>query len=221
MLNASIKSIVGGVNVIEQPQALFRMSKLGFLSPDGKCYSFDHRGNGYSRGEGVGVVILKPLHKALEDGDTIRAVIRASGVNQDGRTPGMTVPSKSAQEGLIRSVYHAAGLDLAGTDYVEAHGTGTAQGDPVEAGAIAAAWSSRTSDVPLYVGAVKSNIGHLEGASGVAGLIKTVMALEKAVIPRNINFEKVNPKISSDEWNIKVSLSNVAVLLAGSLRISI
>lgn len=180
------------------------MSELGFLSPDGKCYSFDSRANGYSRGEGVGVVLLKPLRTALQDGNTIRAVIRASGVNQDGRTPGMTVPSKSAQEALIRSVYGSAGLDLADTDYVEAHGTGTALGDPIEAGAIGAAWKGRVSDSPLYVGAVKSGIGHLEGASGVAGIIKTVLALEKAVIPPNINFEEVNPKILVEEWNIKV-----------------
>lgn len=182
------------------------MSTLGFLSPDGKCYSFDSRANGYSRGEGVGVVLLKPLKKALADGNTIRGVIRASGVNQDGRTPGMTVPSKSAQEALIRSVYESAGLDLSDTDYVEGHGTGTAQGDPIEAGAIGAAWQERISNAPLYIGAVKSNIGHLEGASGVAGVIKTVLALEKAVIPPNINFEKVNPKILPEEWNIKVSL---------------
>lgn len=182
------------------------MSKLGFLSPDGKCYSFDHRANGYSRGEGVGVVVLKPLRQALQDGNTIRAVIRGSGVNQDGRTPGMTVPSKSAQEKLIRSVYASAGLDLSETDYVEAHGTGTAQGDPIEASAIAAAWSTRVASTPLYVGAVKTNIGHLEGASGVAGVIKTVLALENGVIPPNINFEKCNPKISLEDWNIKVSL---------------
>lgn len=195
---------MGGVNVIEYPPTLYGMSNLGFLSPDGKCYSFDHRANGYSRGEGVGVVILKPLKKALEDGDTIRAVIRSTGVNQDGRTPGMTLPSKAAQEKLIRSVYDSAGLDLTTTGFVEAHGTGTPRGDPVEAAAIAAAWNDRKSETPLYIGAIKSNVGHLEGTSGVAGLIKAVQVLEKAIIPPNINFEKVNAKIFPEKWNIEV-----------------
>ena len=201
-----LKAIVSGVNIIEYPQTMFRMSNIGFLSPDGKCYSFDHRANGYSRGEGVGTIILKPLHAAVADGNTIRAIVRATGVNQDGRTPGMTLPSKSAQEHLIRSVYSAADLDLAVTSYVEAHGTGTAAGDPIEASAIAAAWSERKSETPLYVGAIKTNIGHLEGASGVAGIIKTVLALEKAIIPPNINFEKVNPKIFPEKWNIEVQI---------------
>ncbi|KAH8880112.1 hypothetical protein GQ53DRAFT_891722 [Thozetella sp. PMI_491] len=199
----STMSIVGGVNVIEHPQALYRMSTLGFLSPDGKCYSFDHRANGYSRGEGVGVVVLKPLHDALRDGDCIRGVIRSTGINQDGRTPGMTLPSKHAQEKLVRSVYDSAGLDLSLTSYVEAHGTGTAQGDPIEAGAIASAWSERKTNGPLYVGAIKSNIGHLEGASGVAGVIKSVLVLEKGLIPPNINFEEINPKITPEKWNLK------------------
>ena len=113
------------------------MSALGFLSPDSRCYSFDHRANGYSRGEGVGTVILKPLSAALRDGNTIRAVVRGTGVNSDGRTPGITMPSKEAQETLIRDVYSKAGLDPRDTGFVEAHGTGTPAGDPVEAGAIA------------------------------------------------------------------------------------
>jgi len=116
----------------------------------------------------------------------------------------MTVPSRSAQERLIRSVYKSAGLDLGTTGYVEAHGTGTAAGDPVEAGALGAAWSERQSKTPLYIGALKSNIGHLEGAAGIAGIIKTVQVLEKAVIPPNVNFEKVNPKIDVEGLNIEV-----------------
>lgn len=184
---------------------MYRMSNNGFLSPDSKCYSFDHRANGYSRGEGVGTLILKPLDAAIRDGDLIRAVVRSTGLNQDGRTPGMTLPSKNAQETLIRRVYAAEGLDLSDTGYIEAHGTGTAAGDPIEASAIAAAWSERKAEHPLFVGAVKSNIGHLEGSSGVAGLIKTVMVLEKGIIPPNINFEKVNPKILPEKWGIEVS----------------
>ena len=198
---------------------MFRMSNIGFLSPDGRCYSFDHRANGYSRGEGVGTLIIKPLQAALEDGNTIRAIVRATGVNQDGRTPGMTLPSKLAQEKLIRSVYSAAGLDLATTSYVEAHGTGTLAGDPVEAGAIAAAWSGRRSKTPLYIGAIKSNIGHLEGASGVAGIIKTVQVLENALIPPNVNFEKVNPKIFPEKWNIEVRTPCQRLLQVHSINI--
>ncbi len=180
------------------------MSALGFLSPDSRCYSFDHRANGYSRGEGVGTIILKPLSRALRDGNMIRAVVRGTGVNSDGRTPGITLPSKVAQESLIRSVYANAGLDLVDTGFVEAHGTGTSAGDPIEAGAIAMSWRDRKSSIPLYIGALKSNVGHLEGASGVAGLIKAVMVLEKGIIPPNINFEKVNPKIPIKDWNIDV-----------------
>lgn len=118
---------------------MYAMSNIGFLSPDGLSYSFDHRANGYSRGEGVGTIIIKPLSKALRDGDTIRAVVRATGVNQDGRTPGITLPSRIAQEQLIRDTYANAGLDVADTSYVGGHGTGTSAGDPIEAGAIAAA----------------------------------------------------------------------------------
>ena len=181
------------------------LTDLNFLSPDSKCYSFDHRANGYSRGEGIGVVVIKPLSKALQDNDTIRAVIRATGSNQDGRTPGITQPSSKAQERLIRETYDAAGLDLSATRYFEAHGTGTAIGDPLEAGAIHSTFSeSRTQDEPLYVGALKANIGHLEGASGIAGIIKTILVLEKGVIPPNIWFERPNPKIRLDKWNIKV-----------------
>jgi acyl transferase domain-containing protein len=184
---------------------MYRMSNNGFLSPDSRCYSFDHRANGYSRGEGVGSLIIKPLQAAIRDGDVIRAVVRSTGLNQDGRTPGMTLPSKNAQETLIRKVYANAGLNLKDTEFIEAHGTGTAAGDPIEASAIAAAWSERKGEHPLIIGAAKANIGHLEGSSGVAGLIKTVMVLEKAVIPPNINFEKVNPKITPEKWGIQVS----------------
>ena len=179
------------------------MTSLNFLGPDSVSYSFDHRANGYARGEGFGIVIVKRLSDALRDGDTIRAVIRATGVNQDGRTPGITQPSSKAQEALIRETYNRAGLDLKTTRFFEAHGTGTPIGDPLEASAIGAVFKDeRSQEEPLVVGAVKSNIGHLEGASGIAGLIKSVLALEQGVIPPNIWFEKVNPKIAP-EWNLK------------------
>lgn len=182
---------------------------MRFLSPDSKCYSFDHRANGYARGEGLGAVIIKRLSSAIRDGDTIRAVVRGTGVNQDGRTPGITLPSQEAQRALIRETYAKAGLELEQTRYFEAHGTGTAAGDPLEAGAIAATFAeARTKDdgEPLIVGAIKSNIGHLEGSSGLAGLIKTILVLETGNIPPNIWMEKINPKIPAKQWKLKVRI---------------
>jgi acyl transferase domain-containing protein len=155
--------------MISFPTDITSMGHHGFLSPDGRCYSFDHRANGYARGEGVGSVIVKRLSDAILEGDTIRAVIRGSGVNQDGRTPGISLPSSAAQESLMRKVYASAGLNLEDTMMVEAHGTGTAAGDPIEASAIARTFSTRSKEIPLFVGAIKSGIGHLEGGAGIAG----------------------------------------------------
>ena len=187
------------------PGAMIAMSNMGMLSPDGICYSFDDRANGYARGEGIGVVVIKLLDEALKDRDTIRGIIRATGSNQDGRTPSMTQPSKEAQERLIQDTYRRAGLDRKLTRYFEAHGTGTPAGDPIEARAVAAAFKDqRPLGEPLYIGAVKSNIGHLEGASGIAGLIKTILVLENGLIPRNLWFHNVNPEIRTKDWNIEV-----------------
>jgi acyl transferase domain-containing protein len=136
------------------------LADLGFLSPDGTSYAFDDRANGYGRGEGIGVVIVKALSKAIRDGDTIRAVVRATGVNQDGHTPGITQPSQIAQENMIRDTYASASLDMGKTAFVEAHGVGTTLGDPTEATAIGNVFrNSRKNDVPLLIGAVKTNIG--------------------------------------------------------------
>ncbi|KAG8167882.1 hypothetical protein KVR01_003571 [Diaporthe batatas] len=197
-------SLVAAGNTYLTPESLtIPLDDAGFLSPDGRCYSFDFKANGYARGEGFGAVLVKPLRTALRDGNVIRAVIRATGVNQDGRTPSITQPSSEAQIKLIKDTYVAAGLDLATTQYVEAHGTGTPTGDPIEAASIGMAFSKdRDGDKPLYVGSVKSNIGHLEGASGLAGIIKTVLALEKAVIPPICNFEKANPAIDQEKLRI-------------------
>ena len=176
-----------------------------FLSPDGRCYTYDHRANGYSRGEGAACIVLKPLAEALKHGDTIRGVIRNTGTNQDGRTNGITLPSSEAQEALMRKVYEAAGLDPMQTSYVEAHGTGTPAGDPLEASALSKVFGAgRSSSQPLVVGSIKTNIGHLEGASGLAGLIKTVLMLENNTILPNLNFEKANACIPLDKWNLKI-----------------
>lgn len=162
-------SIVSGVTMISYPTDIVGMSNHGFLGPGGKSYSFDHRAEGYGRGEGVGSVVVKRLSDAIRDGNTIRAIIRATAVNQDGRTPGISLPSTEAQVKLIRRVYESAGLDPRDTPMVEAHGTGTAAGDPIEAAALARSFPGKTVEVPLIVGSLKSSIGHLEGGAGVAG----------------------------------------------------
>lgn len=150
-------------------------------------------------------MILKPLQDAIRDGDNVRAIIRNTGANQDGKTNGITFPSCDAQAKLIESVYEAAGLDPLETDYVEAHGTGTAAGDPVEAEALARSLTQkRVPEKPLIVGSVKSNIGHLEAASGLAAMVKTIMALEHDLIPPNFDFEEANQAIPLEKWKLKV-----------------
>ena len=159
---------------------------------------------GYGRGEGCTGLVLKPLSAALRDGDPVRAVIRNSVLNQDGRTPGISVPSPEAQQEAMLKAYTQAHLDLH-ADYVEAHGTGTKVGDPIEAAAIAAALTwNRDPESPLPIGSIKGNIGHTESAAGLAGLIKAVLMLEHGIIPPQANFRTVNPAIRLDEWKLRV-----------------
>lgn len=182
------------------------LSRLNFLSPDSHCYSFDERANGYSRGEGVGVLVLKRLSKAIENGDTIRAVIRGTSANQDGRTPSIAQPSVMAQAALIRKAYEPVGSDFSCTGYFEAHGTGTAVGDPIEAQGISQVFSHhRSSENPLCIGSVKANVGHLEAAAGLAGVIKVILMLERGVIPPNALLTRLNRAIHAEEWHFKVS----------------
>ena len=204
------------------------LANLNFLSPDSRCYPFDARANGYSRGEGFGVIIVKRVTDAIADGDTIRAVIRGIGANQDGRTPGITQPSCAAQESMIRETYENNGLDLGVTRFFEAHGTGTPVGDLVEARAVGAVFKDfRTSTEPLFIGAAKSNIGHLEGASGIASIIKVTLALEKGIVPPNADFRSSNPEIPVEQWNIKVfqsltiDLYHVILMPAASFLIKV
>ena len=173
--------------------------------------AFDERAtSGFGRGEGAGSIVLKPLEDALRDGDSVQAVIQNSGTNQDGSTPGITMPSRDAQASLICSVYKSAGLDTLETGFVEAHGTGTAIGDPIEAAAIAAGLC-RSRDTPLlYIGSLKSNVGHLEGTSGVVSVIKTALMLRKGVILPNCDFKNVNPAIPMDDWRMKVRNSIIS-----------
>lgn len=178
------------------------------LADSGTCYPFDQRGvSGYGRGEGASCVILKPLHAALADGDPVRAVILNTGINQDGRTRGVGVPSAVAQEDLIRSLYSAAGIDTEQTGYVEAHGTGTKTGDPIEARALHRVFGcQRARDDPLLIGSVKSNIGHAEGASGIISVVKTAMMLEKGFVLPNCDFSNPRDEIPLGEWGLKVGI---------------
>ncbi|ORY17862.1 putative polyketide synthase [Clohesyomyces aquaticus] len=220
-LSQSSMAIAAGCNIISAVDLTIGLSNLGFLSPDGVCHSFDHRANGYSRGEGFAVVILKRLADAIRDGDTIRAVIRATGSNQDGATP-LAQPSKDAQAQLITKTYQQAGLDFTKTRYVEAHGTGTAVGDPIEASAIGTALTAgSTEDAAVYVGSLKANIGHLEGAAGIAGLIKSVLILERGIIPPLAGFERVNEEIDQDFLNIKFNTDPIPWPDGGLRRVSV
>ncbi|KAH7412216.1 polyketide synthase module [Phaeosphaeria sp. MPI-PUGE-AT-0046c] len=201
-------SVVTGANVMLNPDTFKAIGSLGMLSPDGRSYAFDSRGNGYGRGEGVGTVIIKRLSDALAANDPIRAVIRETGVNQDGKTDTITTPSGDAQVALMRECYTRAGLDPRGTQYFEAHGTGTPAGDPIEASAMAAIFADgegREDEANyLRIGSVKTNVGHTEAASGLAAIIKGVLCLEKGLIPPSVNFEKPNPKLKLDEWRLKI-----------------
>ncbi|MCJ1437155.1 hypothetical protein MMC27_006540 [Xylographa pallens] len=204
----SEQAIVGGCHLVLSPDIMISMSLLGLFSADGRSYTYDNRSSGYGRGEGVATIVIKPFHDAIKAGDNIRAVIRNSGANQDGKTTGVTFPSQEAQIDLMNSVYHAAGLDCAETAYVEAHGTGTAVGDPIEAEALATVFGSvRPPGNPVIVGSIKTNIGHTEATSGLAGIIKAVFMLETGLIPPNINFEHAHERIYLQDWNMKVPTS--------------
>jgi polyketide synthase 12/epothilone polyketide synthase D len=198
-------ALAGGVNALLLPDWYVGFSRLGMLSPDGRCHAFDAGANGFVRGEGAGIVVLKPLARALAEGDRIYAVIRGTAVNQDGRTPGLTVPSEEAQKNLLRQAYHNAGVAPAQVHYLEAHGTGTLVGDPIEARALGHILSAeRPPERPCVLGSVKTNIGHLEAGSGIAGLIKTALALHHRRIPGNLHFVRPNPAIDFDQLRLRV-----------------
>ncbi|KAI7762934.1 hypothetical protein LZL87_013425 [Fusarium oxysporum] len=215
-------AVVTGANLLLDPSIFQVLANQGFLSPDGVCYSFDERANGYARGEGVIAVVLKPVQAAIENGDMIRAVIRSIGSNQDGHTPILTQPSSQSQEELIRHVYKQAGLSTSETRYVEAHGTGTPVGDPIEVKAIGRCFREyRSHSEPLYVGSVKANIGHLEGASALASLVKCILILEKGVIPPNALLQKMNPALNVESYNITVSTKSIEWPAVGLRRVSL
>ncbi|MEU8193922.1 SDR family NAD(P)-dependent oxidoreductase [Microbispora amethystogenes] len=198
-------ALAGGVNLNLVPESTATAERFGGLSPDGRCFTFDARANGYARGEGGGIVVLKPLGRALADGDHVYAVVLGSAVNNDGATPGLTVPDAAAQQRVVRLAVERAGVDPASVQFVELHGTGTKVGDPIEAAALGAALgAARPATQPLLVGSVKANIGHLEGAAGIAGLLKAVLGIHHREVPPSLNYETPNPAIDLDALNLRV-----------------
>ncbi|PWQ99246.1 type I polyketide synthase [Leucothrix arctica] len=196
-------ALAGGVNLTLIPDIYTVFSKAGMLSPDGRCKSFDASANGYVRGEGCGVLVLKRLSDAVADGDNILSIIRGSAVNQDGRSSGLTVPNGPSQQAVIRQALDNSGVLASQVGYVEAHGTGTSLGDPIEVGALGEVFREGREN-PLLIGSAKTNIGHLESGAGVAGMIKTVLSLQHAEIPPNLHFKNPSPHIAWDDLPIKV-----------------
>ena len=198
-------AVAAGVGILLAPEVTIGFCKASMLSPDGRCRAFDAAANGYVRSEGAGAVVLKPLERALADGDPITAVIRGSAVNQDGRTTGLSLPNAAAQEAMLREALDDAGLSRDDVGYVEAHGTGTPAGDPLEAQAIGAALGRPAGEgPPLLIGSVKTNLGHLEAAAGMAGLIKATLAVSRREIPANLHFDTPNPSIDFDGHGLRV-----------------
>ena len=189
----SDQALVAGVNLMLSPENSIATSRWGMLAPDGRCKTFDASADGYVRSEGCGVVVLKRLSDAVRDGDSVLAVVRGSAVNQDGPSSGQTVPSGPAQQAVVRSALASARLEPDDIDYIEAHGTGTALGDPIELGALHQVFGERNGSAPLVLGSVKTNLGHLESAAGIAGFIKTVLTVQHGYIPPHLHFTELTP----------------------------
>ncbi len=199
-------ALVGGVNVILSPALMINFSKAGAMANGGRCRAFDAAADGYVRSEGAGAVALKRYDRAVSDGDAIYAVIRGSAVNQDGRTNGLMAPNVHAQQAVLAAAYQRAGIEPGAVDYIEAHGTGTLLGDPIEAKAIAAVVSpTRAPGAACLVGSVKTNIGHLEAAAGMAGLIKGALMVQHRVVPASLHFDQPNPHIDFEELRLRVA----------------
>jgi acyl transferase domain-containing protein/acyl carrier protein len=200
------RALAGGVNLILSPENNIGLSKAKVLSVDGRCKTFDSQADGITRGEGCGILVLKRLSDAVADGDRILALIRGSAINQDGASSGFTVPNRAAQENLIRQALTRAKIKPEEVDYVEAHGTGTSLGDPIEVRALAAVLGAgRTAENPLKIGAVKTNIGHLESAAGIAGMIKVILSLQHQQIPPHLHLKQLNTHINWEELPVAVT----------------
>lgn len=214
-------AMAGGVTVMITPDGFIGFSQAGMLSPEGKCKAFDASANGFVRGEGAGMVLLKKLSEAIADGDPIHAVIVGSAVNSDGHTNGISLPSPEAQARLVRDACVLAGVKPSQIGYVEAHGTGTAVGDPIEAHALAEALcADRTDANPLVIGSVKTNLGHLETASGVAGLVKAALVLKHGRIPASLHFDTPNPHIDFTALKLRMPVANETFPGNGATRLA-
>ncbi|WP_394846829.1 SDR family NAD(P)-dependent oxidoreductase [Pendulispora brunnea] len=204
-LGETTMSLAGGVHVIASPESTVAMTKFGAMNPRGQCRAFDGGANGYVRSEGGGVVVLKRLRRAIADGDRIYALIRGTAANNDGFSNGLTAPNPQAQEAMLRAAHAAASVDPGSIHYVETHGPGTILGDPIEAGALGAVFGPHHSaERPLRIGSVKTNLGHLEAAAGVAGLVKVALSLHHGALPGNLHFDEPNPHIAFEALNLKV-----------------
>ena len=198
-------ALAGGANVLLTPATMITFSDAHMLAPDGRCKTFDAAADGYVRGEGCGVIVIKRLEDAVRDGDRIRAVIRGSAINQDGASGGLTVPNGVAQQRVIADALKRADLEPSDVGYLEAHGTGTSLGDPIEAQAAGAVYGvGREPGQPLLIGSAKTNIGHLEAAAGIAGVIKVILSLENELLPKHLHFENPSPHIPWDRLAVKV-----------------
>ncbi len=202
-------ALVGGVSALAAPDMSVNCSRARMLAPDGRCKTFDASADGYARAEGCGVIVLKRLSDAERDGNRIYAVLRGSAVNQDGRSSGLTVPNGPAQEALIRAALKSAGAAAGDVDYVEAHGTGTPLGDPIEVQALGAAFGP-DRERPLVIGSVKTNLGHLEAAAGIAGLVKVVLALAHEEIPPHLHLNELNPRVDWSSLPLEVGVARRA-----------
>ncbi|MCV7067233.1 SDR family NAD(P)-dependent oxidoreductase [Mycolicibacterium farcinogenes] len=198
-------ALAGGANVLLTPATMITFSSAHMLAPDGRCKTFDAAADGYVRGEGCGVIVIKRLDDAIRDGDRIRAVIRGSAINQDGASGGLTVPNGVAQQRVIADALKRSGLEPSDVGYLEAHGTGTSLGDPIEAQAAGEVLGAgREADQPLLIGSAKTNIGHLEAAAGIAGVVKVILSLENETLPKHLHFENPSPHIPWDRLALEV-----------------
>ena len=214
-------ALAGGANVLLTPATMITFSQAHMLAPDGRCKTFDAAADGYVRGEGCGVIVIKRLEDAIRDGDRIRAVIRGSAINQDGASGGLTVPNGVAQQRVIAAALQRADLEPRDVGYLEAHGTGTSLGDPIEAQAAGEALGAgREADQPLLMGSVKTNIGHLEAAAGIAGVIKVILSLENELLPQHLHFENPSPHIPWDRLALQVVQEATAWERNGKPRIA-
>lgn len=214
-------ALAGGANVLLTPATMITFSQAHMLAPDGRCKTFDAAADGYVRGEGCGVIVVKRLADAIGDGDRIRAVIRGSAINQDGASGGLTVPNGIAQQRVIADALRCAGVAAADVHYLEAHGTGTSLGDPIEVQAAGAAFGAgRDAHRPLLIGSAKTNIGHLEAAAGIAGVIKVILALEHGVLPQHLHFHTPSPHIPWDRLPVRVVTQPTAWERGGRPRIA-